>query len=55
LNQQIPIENDMTRTFFVGEPTRPMSKMYKAVLEAQFAGIDAVRPAARVNDFETLL
>ncbi len=41
--------SDMTRTFFVGEPTRRMSRIYKAVLEAQLAGIDAVRPGVKAS------
>ncbi|HLJ48189.1 MAG TPA: Xaa-Pro peptidase family protein [Bryobacteraceae bacterium] len=35
--------SDMTRTFFIGNPTPKLRKMYEAVLKAQLAGIDAVR------------
>jgi Xaa-Pro aminopeptidase len=35
--------SDMTRTFFVGTVSREMRRIYKAVLEAQLAAIDAVR------------
>jgi Xaa-Pro aminopeptidase len=35
--------SDMTRTFFVGTVSRELRRMYKAVLEAQLAAIDAVR------------
>ncbi len=41
--------SDMTRTFFIGEPTRKMARIYKAVLEAQLAGIDAVRPGVKAS------
>ena len=35
--------SDMTRTVCVGEPTDEMKKVYNIVLEAQLAGIDAVK------------
>ena len=38
--------SDMTRTFGVGRMPRKAKKMYDAVLEAQLAAIDAVRPGA---------
>lgn len=41
--------SDMTRTFFLGAPTRKMAKIYGAVLEAQLAGIDAVRPGVKAS------
>ena len=44
--------SDMTRVSFLGFPTKRVRAMYDAVLEAQLAGIDAVRPgvtAARVD------
>jgi len=44
--------SDMTRTVCVGPPTRPGRERYRAVLEAQLAGIAAVRPgvaAAQVD------
>jgi Xaa-Pro aminopeptidase len=44
--------SDMTRMLFVGRPTPRVKRAYRAVLEAQLAAIDAVRPgvsAARVD------
>jgi Xaa-Pro aminopeptidase len=38
--------SDMTRMLFLGTPTRKVKQMYRAVLEAQLAAIDAVRPGA---------
>ncbi len=35
--------SDMTRMLFLGTPTPKVKRMYKAVLEAQLAAIDAVR------------
>jgi Xaa-Pro aminopeptidase len=39
--------SDMTRMLFLGTPTAKVKRTYKAVLEAQLAGIDAVRASAR--------
>lgn len=36
--------SDMTRVLFLGQPSRRVHSMYNAVLEAQLAAIDAVRP-----------
>ena len=36
--------SDMTRMLSVGAPTAEVKRMYRAVLEAQLAGVDAVRP-----------
>jgi Xaa-Pro aminopeptidase len=36
--------SDMTRMAFLGHPTKRVQTLYDAVLEAQLAGIDAVRP-----------
>jgi Xaa-Pro aminopeptidase len=36
--------SDMTRMAFLGPPTKRVQTLYDAVLEAQLAGIDAVRP-----------
>ena len=36
--------SDMTRMLSVGPPTAKVKRMYRAVLEAQLAAIDAVRP-----------
>ncbi len=44
--------SDMTRMLFIGSPTPKVKRAYKAVLEAQLAAIEAVRPgipAARVD------
>lgn len=41
--------SDMTRTFFVGSASREMRRLYKAVLEAQLAAIDAVRAGVRAS------
>ncbi|HEV3201408.1 MAG TPA: Xaa-Pro peptidase family protein [Bryobacteraceae bacterium] len=38
--------SDMTRMLFLGEPTAKVKRTYRAVLEAQRAGIDAVRAGA---------
>ncbi len=39
--------SDMTRMLFLGTPGTKVKRTYKAVLEAQLAGIDAVRAGAR--------
>jgi Xaa-Pro aminopeptidase len=39
--------SDMTRMLFLGTPGARVKRNYKAVLEAQLAGIDAVRAGAR--------
>jgi Xaa-Pro aminopeptidase len=36
--------SDMTRVLFLGKPSRRVRAMYNAVLKAQLAAIDAVRP-----------
>ncbi len=36
--------SDMTRVLFLGKPSRRVRSMYNAVLKAQLAAIDAVRP-----------
>jgi Xaa-Pro aminopeptidase len=36
--------SDMTRMLHLGEPSRKVRQMYAAVLEAQMAAIEAVRP-----------
>jgi Xaa-Pro aminopeptidase len=36
--------SDMTRVLFLGNPSQRIRTMYNAVLKAQLAGIDAVRP-----------
>jgi len=39
--------SDMTRMLFLGTPSAKVKRTYKAVLEAQLAGIDAVHAGAR--------
>jgi Xaa-Pro aminopeptidase len=39
--------SDMTRMLYLGTPTAKVKRTYRAVLEAQLAGIDAVRAGAR--------
>jgi Xaa-Pro aminopeptidase len=39
--------SDMTRMLFLGRPSAKVKRTYNAVLEAQLAGIDAVRAGAR--------
>jgi Xaa-Pro aminopeptidase len=39
--------SDMTRMLYLGAPTAKVKRTYKAVLEAQLAGIDAVRAGVR--------
>jgi Xaa-Pro aminopeptidase len=44
--------SDMTRMLYLGRKSRKIERMYRAVLEAQLAGVDAVRPgiaAGRVD------
>lgn len=41
--------SDMTRTFFVGSAPKKAIRMYRAVLEAQLAAIDAVRPGVKAS------
>jgi Xaa-Pro aminopeptidase len=41
---------DMTRTVVRGTPPREVARMWEAVLEAQQAGLDAVRPGANGRD-----
>lgn len=44
--------SDMTRTVFIGEPTEEGRKVYNLVLEANLAGIAAVKPGARFCDVD---
>jgi Xaa-Pro aminopeptidase len=41
--------SDMTRSFVVGEPTLEQAAIYELVLEAQLAGLDAVRAGATAS------
>ncbi len=44
--------SDMTRVFFTGTPGSRVRTMYRAVLEAQEAAIDAVRPGATAGSVD---
>lgn len=44
--------SDMTRTVHVGRPSPEARRMYKAVLDSQLAGIDAVKPGASAGDVD---
>ena len=44
--------SDMTRMLYLGTPTAKVKRSYRAVLEAQLAGIDAVRAGARTADVD---
>lgn len=44
--------SDMTRMLFLGEPGPKVKRAYRAVLEAQLAALDKVRPGARTRDVD---
>ncbi len=44
--------SDMTRTLFLGRPSRRASRMYAAVLEAQLAAIDVVRAGVAAGEVD---
>lgn len=44
--------SDMTRMLQVGRKTRKIDQIYRAVLEAQLAGVDAVRPGATADQVD---
>jgi len=44
--------SDMTRTVHLGPPPKRIKQIYAAVLEAQLAGIDAVRPGATAGSVD---
>jgi Xaa-Pro aminopeptidase len=46
--------SDLTRMVFVGSIPRKIEEIYKIVLEAQLAGIDAVKPGVRMCDVDTV-
>jgi Xaa-Pro aminopeptidase len=50
--QQRGYMSDMTRTMVVGKATHRMRHLYGAVLEAQLAAIDAVRPGVRCAEID---
>jgi Xaa-Pro aminopeptidase len=45
---------DLTRTFFMGEPTHEMMKVYNIVMEAQYAAINAVRSGALAREVDKI-
>jgi Xaa-Pro aminopeptidase len=45
--------SDMTRMLSVGSPSTKVKRMYRAVLEAQLAAIDAVRPGVTTVSVDT--
>ncbi len=44
--------SDMTRVIHTGRPTAPTKRLYAAVLEAQLAALDAVRPGATCSSVD---
>jgi len=44
--------SDMTRTIHLGKPPQRIREMYRAVLESQLAGIDAVRPGVTAGQVD---
>jgi len=44
--------SDMTRVAFTGRPPKRVRELYRAVLEAQLAGLDAVRPGVSVKQVD---
>jgi Xaa-Pro aminopeptidase len=44
--------SDMTRMLFLGRPDARMKRAYSAVLEAQLAALDAVRPGVRAQSVD---
>jgi Xaa-Pro aminopeptidase len=44
--------SDMTRSFVVGDPTPRQREVYDLVLEAQLAGLAAIRPGAAARDVD---
>lgn len=45
--------SDMTRVAYLGEPPKRVRDLYRAVLEAQLAGIDAVRPGVTAGKVDS--
>ncbi len=46
--------SDMTRTVFVGEPSKEMRKIYEVVKEAQQTAIDGYKPGMKGKDLDKL-
>jgi Xaa-Pro aminopeptidase len=47
-------KSDLTRTLFTGKPTRRHEKVYRTVLKAQRAAIDAIRPGAVCQEVDAV-
>ena len=45
--------SDMTRVVFLGRPSARIKRIYSAVLEAQLAAIDAVRPGVTAGSVDS--
>jgi len=45
--------SDMTRVLFLGSPSKRIATMYKAVLEAQLAAINAIRPGVTAAQIDS--
>jgi len=46
--------SDLTRCVFMGRIPPPLEEVYKVVLDAQLAAIDAIRPGARMCDVDAV-
>lgn len=46
--------SDMTRTVAVGNPSEELRRLYRAVLEAEEAAVQAIRPGAKCSDLDKL-
>jgi Xaa-Pro aminopeptidase len=46
--------SDMTRSFVVGDPSPQQQEIYDLVLEAQLAGLAAIRPGAAAKDVDAV-
>lgn len=44
--------SDMTRTVAVGNPSEELRRLYRAVLEAEEAAVQAIRPGAKCSDLD---
>ena len=46
--------SDMTRTVATGNPSEELRRLYRAVLEAEEAAVQAIRPGAKCSDLDKL-
>lgn len=46
--------SDMTRTVAMGNPSEELRRLYRAVLEAEEAAVQAIRPGAKCSDLDKL-